>query len=336
MRIKPCLQLPENALAVAEEFYRTCGRPAFERELPDYVDDFAFGLVGEGSDCYGYDDKISADHDYGPSFCVWLTHDDYEMLGPQAQRIYRSLPQDFKGLKPRTYRATGMDRVGVLDINAFYGKFLGRPTPPTTNMEWLRIPENYLAVATNGKVFEDRRGEFTRIREALLQFYPEPVRQKKLAARVLKMAHSGQCNYARIMRRGDIVAAYTAVHEFIENAIAAIYLLNRVYSPYYKWRFRYMEHLTLLQPCRDLLEELAGLGSTASAWEDETTVLDFNVINMADRKIALMEEVSAQVAAELRRQGLSTLNDAYLEPHAFHLQQNIADPQLRSLSIMMG
>ena len=47
-------------------------------------------------------------------------------------------------------------------------------------MEWMRLPESYLAVAVNGEVFRDDEGRFSEIRQYLLNGYPEDVRIKKM------------------------------------------------------------------------------------------------------------------------------------------------------------
>lgn len=336
MQLRKCLQLEENGLQVAQAYYEAYGREAMQKQLPEYADRIAYGLVGEGSECYGFDDKISTDHDYGPSFCMWLTHEDFVKAGARARLAYQSLPPTFKGHPARVNLRTAMDRVGALDMDMFYGKFLGRPTVPTDALEWIRIPEQYLAVATNGRIFEDKLGAFSAIRKQLLAFYPEDVRKKKIATKAIKMAHSGQCNYARLMRRGDIVAAQVAVNEFIENAIKMLYLLNKKYAPYYKWMFRGLYELPRLRPCVDLIEKLAGCGSTLSAWSDDNIVLDFFHLNTADTKVELMEAISAQVAAELQRQGLSDCEDSYLEGHAYSVMQHIEDERVQRLNIMLG
>ena len=62
------LQLNESGLDLCEAFYREVGRPAIERRYAHYLPRMAAGLAGEGSECYGFDDRISTDHDYGPSF----------------------------------------------------------------------------------------------------------------------------------------------------------------------------------------------------------------------------------------------------------------------------
>lgn len=50
-------------------------------QFPEIAEKAAAGLVGYGSECLGFDDEISRDHDYGPSFCIWLPREIYGEYG---------------------------------------------------------------------------------------------------------------------------------------------------------------------------------------------------------------------------------------------------------------
>ena len=76
------------------EYYEQYGRPML-KQFPELEGHFAAGLVGEGSECFGYDDRISTDHDYFPRFFIWLDNEAYEKYGEALQAAYRKLPQRF-------------------------------------------------------------------------------------------------------------------------------------------------------------------------------------------------------------------------------------------------
>lgn len=63
----------KTGMELAREFYEQAGRPMLQQKYPEYVGRIAAGLVGEGSECLGFDDAFSVDHDFGPGFCLWLT-----------------------------------------------------------------------------------------------------------------------------------------------------------------------------------------------------------------------------------------------------------------------
>lgn len=150
--------------------------------FPEYMEKAAVGLVGEGSECFGFDDQISMDHDYGPSFCVWFPRNIYTEVRESMSEIYDALPKEYKGVSANLIREQSAGRRGILEIEGFYQKFLTRDIVPENLTDWLRIPEHYFAVATNGEVFEDNLGMFSEIREKLLNYYPEDIRLKKIAA----------------------------------------------------------------------------------------------------------------------------------------------------------
>ena len=95
-----------------------------QEQFPEYVGKIAVGLAGRGSDCFGYDDAASRDHDWGPDFCMWVTDETYEVIGKALQQAYEKLPGDFKGYR-RASHVNGRNRRGVLRISDFYRDLAG-------------------------------------------------------------------------------------------------------------------------------------------------------------------------------------------------------------------
>ena len=248
-----------KGLELSRKYYFAYGKGMLEEKFPMLAGRVAAGLAGQGSECLGFDDGISRDHDYGPSFCLWLTREDYEKYGNAMREEYRKLPQDFEGIKGRTESLHGSGRVGVLCIPDFYYGILGTEDIPKNNGEWMKLQESALCTATNGEVFEDPLGEFSRIRKGLLPCYPEDVRIKKIARQAALMAQSGQNNYSRMFGRGERVTARIALSEFMKHTMSMVYLLNRTYAPFYKWMHRGMENLHILRELRDVLGALADM-----------------------------------------------------------------------------
>ena len=236
---------PGFGLTLCNDYYEEIGKPALQSQFTDVWDRIAIGLVGEGSDCLGFDDELSRDHDWGPSFCMWLTNEDYATFGQALQKAYLALPHEFRGYQ-RQETQGGKGRVGVWRISDFYRHFIGLSRAPETLAEWIRIPESFLAKATNGHVFTDPLGKFSTIRQILLAFYPEDVRIKKIAYYACQMAQSGQYNYKRSLDRCNPATAACARYEFIKAAIAMVYLLNKKYMPFYKWAHHGLQYLPTL------------------------------------------------------------------------------------------
>lgn len=307
-----------KGLALARAYFDAYGAPMIERQFAAYKSSMAVGLVGEGSECFGYDDAFSQDHDFGPGFCIWLPQTVYAEIGAELERAYAALPQEYLGYR-RLETAQAGKRVGVWSIEQFYQRFTGIDHPPRDNMEWFRIPEEFLAICTNGQIFWDAPGIFSEWRNELLAFYPQDVVKKKLAARCANMAQAGQYNYGRSMRRGDQHAAYLDCGIFVRNALAAIYLLNEHYAPFYKWIFRGTEHHRLLRETVDKLKMLTLLADTPEN---------------ASEKEGLIEQICVDIVGALNSRGFTRTSEPFLQVQAEELMRSIADSRLRALHIL--
>ncbi len=307
-----------KGLALSEAYFNEHGRKMIEEGFPEYKRYMAIGLVGEGSECFGFDDELSESHDFGPGFCIWLPDEIYQSIGRKMKEAYERLPKEFWG-KRRIETFEGGGRIGVFSIQEFYKKYIGCSGIPADHLEWLFAPETSLSTVTNGKLFEDNPGEFTRIRTGLLAFYPEDVRLKKLAARMAMLSQTGQYNYERCMKRNEHAAAYLSCSEFIRTAVSTVYLLNRRYMPFYKWMFRGMEELLRLREVKPMLEQLASMQDTHE-----------NIKN----KVAIMEEICAKIRDELETQGIVKGPDPFLNSHCRDVMSLISDPRIKNLPVM--
>ena len=332
-----------TGLELSRQYYQQVGRPMLEQLFPQYLPRIAAGLVGEGSECFGFDDEISQDHDFGPAFCIWLCKEDFDVIGAEMQKAYDNLPKEFMGYSARNTSRRGDGRVGVLEIESFYSRFGLNSTAHHSPISLLYLPEHKIATAVNGEVFEDNLGLFSSVREKYAAYYPEDVRIKKIAARASAMAQSGQYNYGRCMRRGDVVAASMALAEFVKASLSMIYLLNRQYCPYYKWQFYGLEktrekmgHLFCCSGALNMLKKLCTTEDQSTAWQPPFAESWNPYINKADKKVVLIENICALVVNELRRQQLTDIEDSFLEAHTYKIMERITDSQLKNCHVTEG
>ena len=291
-----------------------------ERDFPELLPHLAAGLFGGGSECFGYDDEVSRDHDFEPGFCLFLPGEDVvdRRSAFLLERAYAKLPREFAGLRRSLLQPVGGARRGVLRTGEFFAEKIGSPDGALTPAQWLTVPQQALAECTNGAVFFDNRGEVTAIRESLA-FFPEDVRRKKLAGHLLLMAQAGQYNYQRCLRHGETGAAQLAVDEFVRSAMAAVFLLNGRYQPYYKWSFRGLRSLPKLSLLAELLEYL---------------LTTDNEGEMAQEKYDVIESIAADMIDELMEQGLTEAVCGDLEKHAYSVNDRVADAEIRNLHIL--
>ena len=309
-----------KGLQLSKEFYKTYGEPMLREQFPELLPYLAVGLTGSGSECFGYDDEVSQDHDFEPGFCLFLPGEDVvdRRTAFRLERAYAKLPREFEGFVRPVMQPVGGARRGVLRTADFFIEKTGTENGILTQKQWMTIPSYTLAEAVNGEIWEDGYGEITLIRQRL-EKWPEEIRKKKLAGQLLVMAQSGQYNYTRCIRHREEAAAQLAAAEFVRSTMETVFLLNQSYMPYYKWSFRAMRALPKLALEAELLEYLL-----TSDNEPET----------AREKYDVIEGIAADVIDELQEQGLTEAVCGDLEKHAYSVNDRIADADLRNMHIL--
>lgn len=309
-----------KGIEISKAYFEEYGRPMLENDFSDILPYLCVGMVGSGSDCYGFDDEISRDHDFEPGFCIFIPNEDVvdrrkEFL---LERAYAKLPKEFMGLKRSLVSPVGGRRNGVIRISDFYLNKIGSADGKLSVLDWLTISESYLFEATNGEIFFDNYGEFSEIRNRIMNM-PEDIRLKKLAGNMLLMAQSGQYNYGRCLSHGETGAAQLAVIEFVNAAMKTVFLLNKKYMPYYKWSFRAMRDLKLFSTFSDSFEYLL------TSENDSVT---------AQTKTDVIEDIASMIIGYLIDNEMTKAICGDLEKHAYSVNDSISDPNIRNMNIL--
>jgi len=311
-----------KGLKIAEEYYREYGAPMLHELFPELEGILAVGLIGSGSECMGYDDETSRDHDYEPGFIIFLPPEEVvdRQTAFKLERAYAKLPNEYMGLKRNRDVSFDTGRHGVVRVADFFLSKVGEAEGKLSLEQWLTLPEHYLLEATNGKIFRDDLGIVTDIRKRLA-YFPEDVRLKKLAGALMLAEQSSNYNYERLLSRGDTAAAQLSIYEYTKKVMSVIFLLDRRYKPFYKWQFRALSDSPRFAFLREDLESLLTTGNT---------------LVEAVEKRSRIRTINSCLGEEIRAQGLSDYDGLHLDSFAYCINGKIADVDLRNRHILAG
>lgn len=326
---------PQHIIEVSERFFFEEALPRLMNDFPEEAPFFGAGLVGNGSNCFGFDDELSRDHDWGIDFLLWLPQNKLSALQPTLREWKQLLFNEYKQYEGFPFYDAGPYGVhaNIVSPESFYASLIGCPAVPQTIAEWRRIPEENLALATNGRIFCDPVGAFSATREGLLAYYPHDLWLKRIAAHCAAAAQTGQYNFLRCAQRKDHLTKQLVLSRFAEEAIALVFLLNRTYKPYYKWAARKMSELPLLSEHITPLLNSLFFGPKEQAEPPQGSTILFPLDESDKACAAICEKICRLLADELRRQGLTSTKDDYLLAHAQEIQAQVQDSFLASLPI---
>lgn len=304
-------------LRLARSYYETYGRQMIEERFPGYAGRIAVGLVGRGSDCFGWDDPVSRDHDWGPDFCMWVSDKTYAEIGDALQEAYEALPMNFQGFC-RAPRVNGKNRRGVIKISEFYHGLVGADT--YERIDWCSVSDASLAAAVNGEVFRDDEGIFSAFRSRLQRGYPEEILYLKLADSAAKFAQTAQYNFPRLLRRGDRLAAHVMVWDGIKEAMKLQHYIEGKFPPHDKWLHYSLSRLASGREVESLLREISGKLSEniKGAESAENAGSEKNAEGIHDAQNAI-ERLGACFAMQLYIAGFISDTDSYLDAHSEEL-----------------
>ncbi len=282
--------MDESIIDVSHHFFDEVVKPILERECPEVTAQTAFGVFGYGSEVLRMDDEYSQDHHWGLRINALMPDELFQKHREAVLQAFNAnLPSTYLGYSLReglTGRGLSLD-----SLQGFLKRTIGLDHAPSTYAEWLSVPEEDIIHIINGEVWYDPSGRLTAIRGTFNQYYPEPVRLRRIAHWCRYYSGMGTYALKRAILRRNAVYATIAFGRALRLGIQLAFLLDRKYFPYDKWLLAYFERLPrMANPLSPLVEESVQL---STSWE---------------RKLDLLDQMSEVLDARM-------VTDGILKPH---------------------
>lgn len=276
---------------LSRQFHTDVVHPAVVTALGDFP--YAAAMLGDGSDVLGYDDDVSADHDFGPRVQLLLP------VGADPGPLLSALagtPTSYAGY-PVFYGSTSAANgwieglPAVCTPEALFTSRLGfDPAAGIGLADWLTAPTQLLATLTSGPIFHDPAGLLSEGRAAL-RWYPDDVWRYVLAAGWLRIDQE-EPFVARTGGSGDDLGSRLLTARIARDQMRLAFVVERRWAPYSKWLGRAFAELSLADRMTPLLQRAL----RAQNWRERQDSLcaSSTVLAEATNQLELAEPVDAR------------------------------------------
>ncbi len=237
-----------KGLKLAQGFFEDLVEPVITQAAPNL--EYSAGLIGSGSEVFGFDTARSVDHDWGPRVMVFLeeatfTGEKDRLVDELAQRLpvsYRGFPTHFTAPDP-TDNGTQLaveiaagpvnHRVEFLVLSRYLERRLQFDIAgPLSTDDWLRFPSQRLRSVVAGALFRDDL-DVQSVRDRFV-WYPHDVWLCIMASfwtRVGQEEHLA----GRASEVGDDIGSRLITARLVRDIMRLTFLIDRQYAPYPKW-----------------------------------------------------------------------------------------------------
>ena len=264
--------MPESIIDISHQFFEQVVKPILLEHFPQETGQTAFGVFGLGSEALRLDDDYSRDHHWGLRIDALMPAEVFEHKQGEIMRVLSAnLPPTFQGHSLREGHVAGTG-LAPDSLPAFLIRSIGIDHPPQSYQEWLNLPEEDIIHIINGEVWHDPVGKLSAIRNLFLQYYPEPVRLRRIAHWCRYFSGMGTYALKRAIVRNNEFYAVTTFAKAVRLGVQIAFMLDKHYYPYDKWLMAYFKRLPrLYQPLGPLVDEAVSL---STSWERKLVLLD--------------------------------------------------------------
>ncbi|MFD2082508.1 protein of unknown function [Actinopolymorpha cephalotaxi] len=268
---------------LSARFYHEAVRPVLDARFPGLPHSAA--LLGRGSEVLGFDDEMSADHDWDARVLLFLREEDHARHGEPVEDALRSaLPARF-GDRPTKYELHTLRGYVLTHLGFDLGDEL-------TAHDWLTFPEDRLRMLTAGAVHHDDIG-LQAVRDRFA-YYPHDVWLYLLLAGWWRV-HPEANLVGRTGFAGDELGSALIGAQLVHDLMSLCFLMERQYAPYSKWFGTAFSRLA----CGADLSPVLTRALRAEAWPEREEALA-----VAYEKVAALHNalgVTDPVATEVHR-----------------------------------